>query len=335
MNLTAKTIAMTALWLACTAGCSGSSASTGKADSPAETAETSAVDFSADSAMAYVRAQVDMGPRVPGTAAHDRCADWLVGTLGRLGADTVRIVGSPATLSDGKTVDVKNVFAQFNSEAARRIILLAHYDTRPWADHDPNPANRHTPIDGANDGASGVAVLLEIARQISRSPAEVGIDILLTDAEDYGSHADGDDAEDSWCVGAQQFADALPYAPGELPYMGILLDMVGGRDASFPMEYFSAAYARVPTAKVWAAAEKAGTSRRFPRRVGGAITDDHLPLIRAGIPVTDIIESANPATRSFNPTWHTLDDNIDNIDPSTMKAVGLTVLATIHNEKNS
>lgn len=302
---------------------------------PAKTpTATTAHDFSADSAYGYVAQQVAFGPRVPGTAAHAQCRQWLADKLAEAGADTVEIIGEPATASDGTTVEVRNILGRFNSDNKRRILLLAHYDSRPWADHDPDPSNRRTPIDGANDGASGVAVLLEIARQIGMCPPGVGVDILLTDVEDYGTHAESTDSdnEDSWCIGSAQFAGNLPYRSDEVPYMGILLDMVGGADARFPMELFSAHYAQAPTAKVWSAASRLGLEKRFPSRRGGAITDDHLPLIRAGIPVTDIIESANPSTGSFPPTWHTLADNLSNIDPSTMADVGMTVLEVIYSE---
>lgn len=322
--------------LAGASACSGSAAadaSAGAKDSHAATATPR--DFSADSAMSYVKAQVDFGPRVPGTTAHDECADWIVAKLSDYGADTVEVIGQPVMTTDGKTVPVKNILARYGTDKRRRILLLAHYDTRPWADHDGDPSQRRAPIDGANDGGSGVAVLLEIARQIGREMPAVGVDLLFTDVEDYGAHADdaagGDD--DTWCLGSQQLAAALPYSAGSAPYMGILLDMVGGRGATFPMEYFSASYAQAPTAKVWAAARRLGLEKRFPHKTGGAINDDHLPMIRAGIPTTDIIETSNPETGSFNPHWHTLGDNIDNIDPTTMADVGHTVLEVIYNEK--
>lgn len=318
--------------LAAVTACSGKAAT---AEAAATNTAAEPRPFSADSAMAFVAAQVEMGPRVPGTAAHDRCAEWIADKLRAFGADTVEILGQPAKVSDGSTVPVHNILARYNSDAKRRVLLLAHYDTRPWADHDPDPTMRRSPIDGANDGASGVAVLLEIARQIGREAPAVGVDLFFTDVEDYGTHSDeasGDD-EDTWCIGASLFAAHLPYSADNIPYMGILLDMVGGRDATFPMEYISARYAQAPTAKVWAAASRLGLDNRFPRRTGGGITDDHLPLIRAGIPVTDIIESAHPSTGSFNPTWHTMADNIDNIDPSTMADVGRTVLEVLFNEK--
>lgn len=292
--------------------------------------------FSADSAMAYAAAQVAFGPRVPGTEAHARCMEWLVGELRRLGADTVRVIESQAEAWNGKTLPVRNIFAQFNPDATSRIILLAHYDTRPWADQEEDESARDIPIDGANDGASGVAVLLEIARQLGQEPAALGVDILLTDCEDYGARSDSGQASDSdsWCLGSQHFAGNLPYAPGSFPRFGILLDMVGGRDARFHREYLSASLAPAPTAKVWDMARKLGLGSRFPMQVGGACTDDHLPLIRAGIPVTDIIENQAASTGAFPITWHTHDDGIENLDPASMEAVGRVTLNVVYNEKN-
>lgn len=290
--------------------------------------------FSADSAYSYVKRQVDFGPRVPGSDAHKACREWLVEQLSAY-ADTVTVSGTPVTAWDGTTIPVHNIFARFKPESQARILLAAHYDTRPWADHDPDSDARLKPIDGANDGASGVGVLLEIARNLAKENPEVGVDILLTDAEDYGARDDSPRAheEDTWCLGAQQFARNLPYTAADTPRYGILLDMVGGRGAVFHQEYFSTRYAQKPTAKVWGMARKLGLTDRFPAKEGGAINDDHLPLIRAGIPTTDIIESYNASTGGFNPTWHTHDDNMDNIDPSSLSAAGRVVLNLIYSEK--
>ncbi len=316
----------------------GVSCSGGSAAAESKTDDGAYVEqgaFSADSAYGYVARQVAFGPRVPGTAAHDSCADWLVECLKRFGADTVAVSGSPVTAWDGTTLPVRNIFARYNSGAKMRILLVAHYDTRPWADHDPDPAKRMQPIDGANDGASGVAVLLEVARNLGMKHPEKGVDILFTDCEDYGVREGSGtgDSEDSWCLGTQQFVENLPYTASTMPRAGLLLDMVGGKNAKFNVEYFSASYAPAITARVWATAKKLGLADRFPASVGGAITDDHVPLIRAGIPTTDIIECANPSTGSFNPTWHTTADNLGNIDRSSLEAAGRVVLNVIYSEK--
>lgn len=300
-------------------GSCGSRSNEAAAESPADTVPA----FSADSAMAYLRQQTDLGPRCPGHPGHDSCPQWLADELRRHGADTV--VMQRADL-DGFGPMV-NVMGRFNPSAAQRILLLAHWDTRPWADNDPAPANHATPIDGANDGASGVAVLLEAARLIGHTPPQRGVDILFVDAEDSGQEHD----DDSWARGAQYFAQHLPYASGEtLPAYAVLLDMVGGRDARFYREMFSQAYAPSATNHVWNVAASNGLAHRFPSTAGAAVNDDHLPLIQAGIPAVDIIETLHPRTGSFNPTWHTLDDTADNIDPRTLADVGRLITLLIY-----
>lgn len=287
--------------------------------------------FSPDSAFSFVASQVAFGPRVPGSKAHDRCVDYLAGTLTRFGADTVIIEGNPETLWNGTIVPVRNIRARFAGKAtqARPVLLMAHYDTRPWADQDPNPQMRSTPFDGANDGASGVGVILEIARNLGQNPPQIPVEILFTDVEDSGTTQ----IDDSWCVGARQFALNLPYRAATRPRWGILLDMVGGRDAVFEREYFSVRMAPVPVSKLWDMAGNIGLRHRFPMSVAGAVNDDHLPLNSAGIPTADIIECTNPTTGSFPPTWHTHADNLDNIDPTTLGDVGRTVINVIYNEK--
>lgn len=323
-----------ALTVACS--CSGSAAKAGT-ETGAEAAPTKmeAAAFSADSAMEYARRQVAFGPRTPGSAAHDACRDYLVAQLRAFGADTVMVQSGSAKAWDGKTLPISNIFAQYNREATARVILLAHYDTRPWADREPDEARRNTPIDGANDGASGVAVLLEIARQLQLKAPEIGVDILLTDVEDYGAPdwAQADNQEYTWCLGADHFAANMPYSTANLPRFGILLDMVGGRNARFHREYLSSRLAQSVTAKVWAVAKNLGLSSRFVEGEGNAITDDHLPLIRRGIPVCNIIENNAADTGTFPSTWHTLSDNIANLDPAAMADAGTVVLTIIYNEK--
>lgn len=293
---------------------------------PVVAAEISAPEFSADSAFRNVEKQVAFGPRTGGSEAHELCAGWLASELRRYGADS--IVLQKADLKDFGPMT--NIRALYNSTAPRRILLLAHWDSRPTADEDSEPANHSKPIDGANDGASGVGVLLELARLLGLQKPEIGVDILLVDAEDAG--ISGDDA--SWARGAQYFADNLPYGYAEpMPDYGILLDMVGGRDARFPRELFSEANARALNSRIWNLAKRIGLGNRFIDTHGGAVTDDHLPLLRVGIPTIDIIETANPQTGSFNPTWHTMDDNIDNIDPATLGDVGKLITTLIYSEK--
>lgn len=286
--------------------------------------------FNADSAYNFVETQVNFGPRVPGTSGHKKCAQWIVGQLNNFNADT--IIEQPATLTafNGDRLPIINIFAQYNRNATKRILLLAHWDTRPWADAETDPAKHNTPIPGANDGGSGVGVLLEIARNLSHKMPTIGVDLLFTDAEDYGDTG-GDD--NSWCLGTQYWIKNMPYDATNRPMYGILLDIVGGLDARFYREGFSDYLAPHIVNKVWATANAAGYSNIFINSQRGAVTDDHVYINNSGIPCIDIIECANPATGSFPSTWHTLNDDMKSIDRNSLKAVGQTVLNTIYNEK--
>lgn len=286
--------------------------------------------FNADSAYNFVETQVNFGPRVPGTSGHKKCAQWIVGQLNNFNADT--IIEQPATLTafNGDRLPIINIFAQYNRNATKRILLLAHWDTRPWADAETDPAKHNTPIPGANDGGSGVGVLLEIARNLSHKMPTIGVDLLFTDAEDYGDTG-GDD--NSWCLGTQYWIKNMPYDATNRPMYGILLDIVGGLDARFYREGFSDYLAPHIVNKVWATANAAGYSNIFINSQRGAVTDDHVYINNSGIPCIDIIECANPATGSFPSTWHTLNDDMKSIDRNSLKAVGQTVINTIYNEK--
>lgn len=304
--------------------CSGGKAST--ADSSAAVAsaanQETAVTFDADSAYSYVARQVEFGPRVPGTPAHSACAAWLESELRRHGAQ-VTVQEASLTAFNGTPLSARNIMGSFNPDAADRTLLLAHWDTRPWADNDPDPANHSTPVDGADDGASGVGVLLEIARQTALENHGKGIDILFVDAEDYGSG--GDDS--SWALGTRYFVQNPP--GGYRPARAVLLDMVGGKDAQFRREYFSQQYAAPLVDMVWNAAAQAGHASLFSNELGGAITDDHLELIKGGIPAIDVI-TYDPQN-GFPPYWHTVNDNMDNISARTLAAVGETILTFIRN----
>lgn len=323
--------------------CSGKAASASSASADISTSNADSTiavpKFNVDSAYAYVAFQCNAGPRVPGSDSHAKTAAWIEQSLRKFGADTVIVQRGTMPDINGKSVAIRNILAQYNPDASERLLLLAHYDTRPWADEDPNPQAHNTPIDGANDGASGVGVLLEIARQLGAQNPGYGVDILMADAEDSGLSApeDADEAtraryDDSWCLGTQYFARNLPYNPANMPSAAILLDMVGGHNAVFPREYFSAHAAPGVVQRISEAAVKAGYAERFPSAIGGAVNDDHLPLIAAGIPAADIIEIGHPQTQSFNPTWHTLSDNLSNIDPATLNAVGSVILTLIYNK---
>ena len=300
-----------------------------------ENAEPVGPAFSADSAYAFVKAQCDFGPRAMNTEAHDRCGSWIVNKFRQYGC-VVTSLRADLKGYDGTVLKSQNIWARIHPERTERILLCAHWDSRPWADNDPDSANWHKPILAANDAASGVAVMLEIARLIQRDTTlRVGVDFVCFDAEDWGTPqwAESEGGDDSWALGAQYFAANLPY--GFHVRYGILLDMVGGQGARFYQEGVSKQYAGEVVKKVWRAARKAGYGGYFPRQDGGMITDDHVPLNEvAQIPTVDIIAYYPDCQQSsFGPTWHTVSDNMEHIDPAVLKAVGQTVVQVLYTEE--
>ena len=310
-----------------TAACNSGSSATATDNATQQAAKAiTTVNFNADSAYAFVKRQCDMGPRVPGTAAHEQCARWLTAQLGRW-CDTVVVQQAKVTTFDGKTLDISNIVGTFNATATDRVLLLAHWDCRPWADNDPDPSLRRQPVMGANDAASGVAVMMELARLMAQNRPEVGVDLLMVDAEDWGD--DGD--EDSWALGTQYWA-SNPHIAGYKANCGILLDMVGAHGAQFSHEYFSMQYAQGVVSLVWDTARKAGFGGVFVSRQGGAITDDHVMVNRiANIPTIDIIDMRPDSETGFFGGWHTTHDTLDQIDPDMLRAVGQTLAQVIYN----
>ncbi|MBA3705379.1 MAG: M28 family peptidase [Bacteroidetes bacterium] len=282
-------------------------------------------DFSADSTYAYIKAQVDFGPRVPGTPAHTKCAEYLVNKLKSYGFDVIVQKGTVQTF-DKKKFSLKNIIASFNPEKQSRILVCSHWDTRPFADEDTKDTDK--PFDGANDGASGVGVALEIARQISLSKPLVGFDILFFDLEDYGTSG----VNESWCLGSQYWSKNL-HKPNYYANFGVLLDMVAGPNAIFPKESYSAQLAGTTVEKIWKTAKNIGYDTYFISQVRSFVgVDDHIYVNQAGIPCIDIIEY-NQATGGFGDYHHTHKDDMSIIDKNTLKAVGQTLLEVIYSEK--
>ncbi|MCU0435570.1 MAG: M28 family peptidase [Bacteroidia bacterium] len=279
--------------------------------------------FAYDSAYAHIKTQVEFGPRVPGSVAHGKCAEWMTEKLKSYGL-TVTVQEAPISLPNGQPVRMKNIFAAFKPERADRILLLAHWDSRAMADRDT--ARKTEPIDGANDGASGVGVLIEIARVLQLKDPNIGVDILLVDAEDQGNNG----SEDSWCLGAQYWAANKP--ANYNPRFGILLDMVGGQNPVFPREGNSYILASHVQDKVWSAAAALGFGNIFINEQTGPTTDDHVPLNKiAGIPTIDIVHYDTDQNDYF-PHHHRHTDNLSVIDKSTLKMVGTVVLDVVYNE---
>ncbi len=286
-------------------------------------------DFNADSAFAYTKAQVDFGPRIPSTAAHAACAKYLEQKLKSFGGD-VFIQQAPVKTYDGKTHQLKNIIAAFNPEKKQRVLITAHWDARPFSDQDMDEANRDKAFDAANDGASGVAVILELARQIQKKQPNVGVDFILWDIEDYGKANDESENETTWCLGSQYWYKNPP-VKGYRPMYAINLDMVGGGSAQFAMDEVSRKYAPELVQKVWGVAGEIGYSNYFINVNSGNLIDDHYWVNQAGIPCIDIIHFTDAT--GFYQNWHTQLDNLNNIDRNTLKAVGQVVLETIYREK--
>jgi len=314
-----------------------------QASAPAEEKLRPAPAFNADSAYAYTAKQVAFGPRVPNSKAHMACGNYLVAKLKSFGL-TVREQPFQAMTFDGTNISARNIVAQYQPEAARRVAIFAHWDTRPFADADTG-AKKNKPMDGASDGASAAATALEIVRQLSLQKdslaPNVGVDVILFDAEDWGYEADTQanikdqlsetSGNSSWCLGSQYWAKHLLPAGYKAEY-GALLDMVGARDAHFTREGTSLQNARSAVDKIWNMAARLGYSNYFQFRDTGAILDDHVYTNQAGVPTVDIYDHPAYGEAYFPAYHHTTADNMSIIDRKTMKAVGQTLMQVIYQE---
>ena len=269
--------------------------------------------FCADSAYQYCQAQCDFGPRTMNSKAHDDCEKWIISKFEAFGME---VIAQKAVLKgyDGTSLNSTNIIASYRPDLTDRVLLCAHWDSRPWADNDPDEANWKTPVMAANDGASGVAVMLEIARLLSRNE------------DNFDS--------DSWALGAQYWSTNL-HKKGYRARFGILLDMVGGQGAQFYKETMSVQYANHIVEKVWRAAQVVGYGSMFPSQQGTGVTDDHISVnTKAKIPTIDIIPYyPNCEQSSFGPTWHTINDDMEHIDKNTLQAVGQTLIQVLFSEK--
>ncbi|MEO8149245.1 MAG: M28 family peptidase [Bacteroidia bacterium] len=283
--------------------------------------------FNQDSSYAYVKAQVDFGPRIPGTKSHEQCAEYLTSKM-KTYTPNVTVQNGIVKTFDGKTFTIKNIIAEFNPQLGNRILLCAHWDTRPYADGDS--IDKYKPFDGADDGASGVAVLLEVARQLSIAKPNVGIDIIFFDLEDYGQEQDDKrfpQQENTWCLGTQYWAKN-PHKQGYTAQYGILLDMVGGKNAVFPMEGTGMQHAPDVVKNVWALAQSLGYSN-FINDQTSPTMDDHFYINTiANIPCIDIVHY-DIEKRNYAYWHHRHSDNLEVIDPNTLKTVGQLLLTLL------
>ena len=304
------------------------------------------IEFMADSAYQFCEQQCAFGPRTMNSEAHQQCRQWIADQFRQYGME---VMEQKADLRgyDGTTLHSTNIIASYHPEQQDRILLCAHWDSRPWADNDPDEQNWHKPVMAANDGASGVAVMLEVARLLNAATvsdstshfsitnSKLGIDFICFDAEDWGTPQWEEElsGSDTWALGAQYWS-AHPHRDGYRARYGILLDMVGGQGARFYQESYSRRYASDVVNRVWRAASVAGYGSYFPSDEGGWITDDHVPVNQVtGIPCIDIIPCYPDCEQSsFGPTWHTVNDDMQHIDKKTLKAVGQTIIQVLFTE---
>jgi len=304
---------------------------TKKATEPAQAAaayKQVSPNFNADSAFLFVEKQVSFGPRVCNSEAHIKCGNYLTAEFTKYADEVIEQKASVKNW-DGKNLQIRNIIASFNPKATKRVLICAHWDSRPYADNDPNPANHNTAIDGADDGASGVAVMLEMARMFSKNKPGIGVDFICLDAEDLGK---SDQGGETYCLGSQYWGKNLHKPKYKADY-GVLLDMVGAYNARFIWEGYSMKYAEPVLRKVWDQGVQLGYSNYFYYYQGGAITDDHKFINElTGIPTIDIIHYAENTDSHFPAHWHTVSDKINVIDRNTLKAVGQTLMEVIWKE---
>jgi hypothetical protein len=292
--------------------------------------------FNEDSAYYFIERQVEFGPRIPNTPPHFQTADYLIARLEGYSAEVI-VQEFQETAYDGSILNLKNIIASFYPDLTRRILLAAHWDTRPFADKDE--LNPRKTFDGANDGGSGVGVLLEIARVLSTvRPYNAGVDIILFDGEDYGEPEfyEGNNTNTDrihWCLGSQYWSKNK-HKKNYIAYYGILLDMVGAKGATFYKEGGSMQYAKKIVEKVWEAGHISGYNKYFINHTSPGITDDHVFVnVDGKIPMINIVEyNPNSKDSYFGPYHHTQEDNMELIDKTTLKAVGQTLIYMIFNE---
>lgn len=314
------------------AGCKNDRSDSAGTDFTTEELQPVAVPkFDRDSAYFFIEKQVSFGPRVPNTEGHRECKNWLIDKFQSYGL-TVTEQPFQAKAYTGKTLNGVNIIAQYKPEVPKRILLAAHWDSRHIADSPLNAERSNEPIPGADDGGSGVGVLLEIARQLQATPADIGVDFVLFDAEDHGNDSDVNPDPESWCLGSQYWSRNL-IPPGYQPKYGILLDMVGASGTRFPKEEVSMTFAPQVMNKVWNLGQSLGYTNYFVNEKAGPVTDDHYFVnVIAKIPMIDIIGKPANTQTGFGAHWHTHNDNMDVIDVRTLRAVGQTMLEVIYRE---
>ena len=276
-------------------------------------------EFDGSRAFTYLEAQVAFGPRIPNTDPHRKTGDWILEHL-RARADSVEVQSFTHVTLKGDTLRLRNFLARFNPSAPERILYLAHWDTRPHADQSPNLGDQQLPVLGANDGASGVALLLGVADALKAKPSTLGVDLLFVDGEDYGDFT----ADKDVLIGSRYFAGHL--VPGYKPLFAVLFDMIGDRDLQVFQEGNSAANAPEVVERVWSRAEALGYGRVFRPTVGYTLIDDHVSLQQAGLRTIDVVDFNYGPNNGF---WHTTGDTPDKVSAASLQIVGDVAMALL------
>ena len=305
-------VALASLVIAC-----GGDAQKGSAAQREGNSTPTATAFNGTAAYNYAKAQVDFGPRVPGTPAAKRAGDWIISQM-RARADTVIVQSFTYTTADGKKLPLRNILARFRPDLKERVLYLTHWDSRPISESATTAAERKKPVPGANDGASGVGMFVALADVLKKKKPYVGVDLLFTDGEDYGQFGP---PEVDVLIGAKYFATHLP-SPDYKPLYGVLWDMIGDKDLRIPYEMNSFQQAPEVVARVWQVASDLGHADTFVQESGGEITDDHIPLLKAGLRVIDVIDLTYPP-------HHTPQDTMDKISAKSLATVGDVATALV------
>jgi glutaminyl-peptide cyclotransferase len=284
--------------------------------------------FDGTAALGYVKTQVDFGPRAPGSAGHRRAGEWIAAEMKRR-ADTVIVQSWMHVTAKGDTLPLRNIFARINPSASQRVLYITHWDTRPTADEDPNLGNKRLPIPGANDGASGVALLMSIADALKKAPPAYGVDLLFVDGEDYGDFGTWTDTATApdVLIGSTYFVNHLP-SPDYKPIFGVLWDMIGDKDLQIFPEAYSVDGAPEVVSRVWETAADLGYSKYFINSPKGGVTDDHLPFLKKGLRVIDVLDidycssGINCGGDQLRNYHHTMQDTIDKVSARSLQIVG-------------
>ncbi|HEX9309392.1 MAG TPA: M28 family peptidase [Gemmatimonadaceae bacterium] len=304
------------LMLCALAACKGDAKEGSAAQRSARPTATT-TGFSGSSAYSYAKAQVDFGPRVPGSSAAKKAGDWIIEQMQRR-ADTVIVQSFTYTTADGKKLALRNILARFRPDLPERVLYLTHWDSRPISESATTEAEKKMPVPGANDGASGVGMFVALGDILRKTKPTVGVDLLFTDGEDYGQFGP---PEVDVLIGSKYFAAHLP-SPNYKPLYGVLWDMIGDKDLRIPYEMNSFQQAPEVVSRVWQTAADLGYSDVFVQESGGLITDDHVPLLNAGLRVIDVIDL------TYAP-HHTPYDTMDKISARSLAIVGDVATALV------